>query len=186
MILRTIFYYVMYSSVFLLYGVGLSRLVLIRESFSTLLLTCIKTLLTTSASAALAYLIIRKLLVPMGLSELYPFAVVLIYLLISIFIEVFFSIGIGESMTELAIPLLILMLVLNESISLVQTVLAASICNTAFYVLVAIISTLRMRFDSFAPKRGLSVYTFLLISLAAVIIALCAWNVSWLTLLHQA
>ena len=68
--------------------------------------------------------------------------------------------------------------------SLVQTVMIVCACVTAFYLLVAIVYSLRMRFDSFAPKRGVAVYTMLLASLAVIVIALCAWNVSWLSLLR--
>ena len=186
MILNTIFYYVMYCSVFLLYGVGLNRLLALRESMSSLVLMCIKTLLSATATAALSYLVAGAILVPVHLDELYPFVIVLIYACISVIIEVFVSIGANESVTELTIPLLTLILALAEGATLVQTVIIVCACVIAFYLLVAIVSSLRMRFDSFAPKSGFAVYTMLLISLAVITIALCAWNVSWLTLLKKA
>ena len=183
MILSTAFYYVIYSSAFLLYGIGINRLLVLRENFSSLMLTFVKTLLTASSAAAISYLMVQRLLVPAGLSELYPFVVVLVYASISIIIEFFLSIGVGNSVTELTIPLLSLILALNESTGLIQAELAVCACICAFYVLVGIIYAIRLRFTTFAPKSGFWVYVLLLVSLAVIVIALRAWDVSWLTLL---
>lgn len=186
MILPTICQYLMYSSVFLLYGLGLNRLVSLRERFPSLLLACVKTLIAAVSTAALSYLVVQRLLVPLRLGELYPFVIVLVYACISIVTEVFISVGMSDSVTELTVPLLSLVLALSEGTGMVQTVVIVCVCVTGFYLLAAVVCALRMRFDSFAPENGSAIYVLLLVSLAVITVALCSWNVSWLSLLARA
>lgn len=183
--INSVLYYILYSSVFLVYGLGLSRLITLHEKLGSLFLTCVKTLITAICTVSLAYLIIRYLLVPFNLTELYPFVVVIIYVCISIVIEVFASIGISDSVTELTIPLTSIILAVNEQSSLAKILIVVSSCIAAFYILELVIYSLRIRFESFAARAGIGVYTLLLVSLAVIVIALCSWNISWLTLLKN-
>ena len=183
--ISSVLYYILYSSVFLVYGLGLSRLITLHESIGSLFLTCVKTLITAACTVSLAYLIIRYLLVPVGLSELYPFIIVIVYVCISIIIEVFASIGIADSVTELAVPLISIILAVNEQPTLARILIVVTACISAFYLLELVIYSLRMRFEIFASRAGIGIYTLLLVSLAVIVIALCSWNISWLTLINN-
>lgn len=183
--ISSILYYILYSSVFLVYGMGLDRLITLHEAFGSLMLTCFKTLISAVSTVSLSYLIIRYLLVPAGLVELYPFIVVCIYVCISIVIEVFASIGISDSVSELTIPLVSIILAVNESTGLLHILVVVSSCIIAFYVLELIIYAIRLRVESFASRSGVGMYTILLASLAVIVVALCSWNISWLTLLRR-
>ncbi len=181
----SILYYILYSSVFLVYGMGLNRLITLTESFGSLMLTCFKTLITAICTVSLSFLLIRYLLMPVGLVELYPFIVVCIYVCISIVIEVFASIGVNDSVSELTIPLVSIILAVNESNGLAHILVVVSACIIAFYVLELMIYSVRVRVESFAARSGVGIYTLLLASLAVIVIALCSWNISWLTLLKK-
>ncbi len=183
--ISSILYYILYSSVFLVYGMGLNRLITLHESFGSLMLTCAKTLISATCTVSLAYLIIRYILVPVQLAELYPFIVVSIYVCISIVIEVFASIGINDSISELTIPLVSIILAVNEAHGLTHILVVVSACIVSFYVLELMIYSVRLRAESYASRSGIGIYTVLLVSLAVIVIALCSWNISWLTLLQE-
>lgn len=179
MIFTTIVYYVLSASVFLLYGVGLNNLISSNSNYGSLILTGTKSLITVTMTTTVAYLIVNALLAPVQLSELFPLVAVIVFVLFSAVVEVFVGIGLQNSITEYGVPLLCVLLALNEGTSLGFAIIIAISCIVAFYVLFGIVFSFRNRFDMYAPALGLRVYCLLLVSLAVVLIALCAFNVSW-------
>ncbi len=186
MIVSTILYYVLSASVFLLYGVGLSNLVSQSDNYGSFMLTCIKALITSTTTVLVSYLIVNALLAPVHLSELYPLVTVIVFVIFSAVIEVFIGIGLQNSITEFGVPLLCVLLALNEARSIGYAFIIVSACVMAFYVLFGIQLAMRNRFSMFAPSLGLRVYSLILISFAIVLIALSAFNVSWIRYLEAA
>ena len=179
MILTTVVYYVLSSSVFLLYGIGLNNLISSNSSYGSLMLTGVKSLMSATATAAVSYLIVNALLAPAQLSELFPLVAVFVFVTFSAVIEVFIGIGLQNSITEFGVPLLCVLLALNEASSIGYAIIIVTACICAFYVLYGIVFSLRNRFDMFASAQGLRIYCMLLVSLAVILIALSAFNVSW-------
>lgn len=179
--LAAVIYYVLSASAFLLYGIGLHNLLAANSSYGSLVLTGTKSLITVTMTVSVSYVIVGTVLAPAQLSELFPLVAVLVFVLFSAVIEVFVGIGLQTSMTEFGVPLLCVLLALNEASSIGAAVIVAISCVAAFYLLCGIMFALRSRFSLFAPAPGLRVYCLLLVSLAVILIALSAFNVSWLT-----
>ena len=177
--LSSVVYYVLSASVFLLYGVGLCNLISSQEHYGSLMLTCVKSLITSTATVSVSYLIVNSLLAPAQLSELYPLVTVTVFVIFSAVIEVFIGIGLQNSITEFGVPLLCVLLALNEATSIGYAIIISMACIMAFYVLFGIQLAMRNRFAMFAPSLGLRVYSLILISFAIILIALSAFNVSW-------
>src|SRR5574344_2025545 len=81
------FYYTLYTSAVLIYGIGINRATIISEKTEDFLLFFIKMLLTVISSVVLTYIIDLYLLIPAHLTELFPFISVLVFSAISVFIE---------------------------------------------------------------------------------------------------
>ncbi|MBQ6779652.1 MAG: hypothetical protein IJP62_00280 [Treponema sp.] len=181
MIFNALVYYVFSASVFLMYGISLNNLVSSNSNYGSLMLTGVKSLITSTMTIALSYVIANLLLAPAHLAELFPFVTVFVFIMFSAIIEVFIGIGLQNSITEFGMPLLCVLIAINESSSIGYAIVIAIACITAFYVLFGIVYALRNRFDMFSPAMGLRVYCLLFVSLAIILIALRAFNVSWFT-----
>lgn len=167
-----------FGSVFL-YGIGLNRAVIISSSPSGLGLSFTKSLLASVSTVALSYLVIQSLLVPLSLQELYPLVCILIFLVVSVFLEVLIRLTVQSYMTEFTVSFLCILLALNESMTIVEAILFVICCLTSFYVLIPVLSALRRRNDHASP---LPVFknSLILFSLAILMFFVLVFDVSWL------
>ncbi|MBQ7159305.1 MAG: hypothetical protein IJS09_07795 [Treponema sp.] len=186
MIVNTVVYYVLLASAFLIYGIGTENLISSHNDYGSLLLTYVKSLITSTATVSVSYLIANALLAPAHLSELYPLVTIFVFVIFSAVIEVFIGIGLQNSITEFGVPFLCVLLAMNEATSIGYAIVIVAATETAYYVLIGIVDALRNWFDIFAPVIGLRVFSLLLISLSIIVLALSAFNVSWLSLLEVA
>ena len=90
----------------LFYGIGLNKSISHSDNFSSASLTCIKSLFSATSTTAVGYLLVNWLLVPVQLTEVYPFIATLLFILFSTFIEIFIGIGVRLSPVDFSIPLL--------------------------------------------------------------------------------
>ena len=116
--LNNFLHYFLYSSVVLVYGIGIDRAVELCEKPGHLLLRGVKILITVCSTVVLSYLLTTALFVPAGLMELYPFVVVLIYIGISVFIEALIRITARVRTSDFGLSLMYAFLALSESVSL--------------------------------------------------------------------
>ena len=178
--LSNFFYYVIYSSVVIVYGVGIKRALIISKTPRFLALDIFKMLITVSATSALSYLVVSKILILPGLIEIYPFVCVLIFCVISVFAESIIRITARISKAEYAVSILIVLLCVNESVSLAECVLNSCFCVFSFFLFVLILYAVRKRTELSHPTENFQNLSLLLISLAIMILILLTWNVSWL------
>ena len=157
--LGLILYYIVSASAMLFYGIGINRTISLNEDYSSLSLAFFKGLLTSSSTCAVSYLVITWLLTSCGLEELFPIVVILVYIIFLLLVEIFVGIGIRKSGAEFAIPLLSVILGLNESLTIAHAVVITCCCICSFYTML-----------------------ILLISLSVIVLAFCAWNASWINL----
>ncbi|MBR4374258.1 MAG: hypothetical protein IKO57_01475 [Treponema sp.] len=181
--IAAILYYIISSSAILFYGIGISRTINLKDDFSLLFLSCVKALFTTASTTSVSYLICYWLLVPIHISELYPFVTVILFLFFSIFIEIFIGIGIKKSPAEFSITILSSILALNEGLSIGHAVIIACSCIISFYLLICIFHSIRVRVSFYTNPAGIKIYPVLLLSLAASILAIFGWNISWFNIL---
>lgn len=176
MIIECLFFIL--CSVFL-YGIGLNRAVIISSSPKGLVLSFVKALFASVSSVALSYLVIQNLLVPLSLQELFPLVCILIFLIVSVFIEVLIRLTVNSSVTEFSVSFLCVLLAINESLSLVEAILFVICCLTSLYILIPVLSALRRRNEHASP---LPVFknSLILFSLAILILFVLVFDASWL------
>ncbi|HAH62222.1 MAG TPA: hypothetical protein DCL73_09025 [Treponema sp.] len=177
-----ILYYLFYCSAVLVYGIGLNRTtVLSRSMDKTLFFLTIKNAITILCSTALSWVIIMELLIPAGLVELYPLVALLIFLSVSVFVEVLIRITTGFKTSEFGVSYLVILLALNESTDLINAVIAASGCILSLLIILPVMSALRKRIECARPRNDrMKKKSLIMLTMAVVIISLAVWNVSWL------
>ncbi len=180
MILGTILYYIASSSAILFYGIGINRTISINDNFYDSLLSCFKALVTGASVTAVSYLVSMWILIPVHLAEIYPLLTVVIFLIFTTLSEIFIGIGLGSAQTEFTIPLLSIFLGINEGTSIGFAVIITCTCIISFYLLVIVFHVVKERISFYASDSGLKKYAVLLICLAAIVIAICGCNTSWL------
>ena len=178
--LSTFFYYFIYTSVILVYGIGINKATILSEKPSEIFVEGLKMFLSVVSSAVLTYLITVSLLHRLGLMELYPFVSVLIYIIISIFIETFVRITANRNASNFGVPVLCIILAVGESSTLTECVLISCYSILSFYILVPVLFAIRKRIEISHPAKNMENSSLLYISLAIILIILVAWNVSWL------
>lgn len=177
-----IIYYLLSASAVLFYGIGLNKSISHSDNFSSSSLTCIKSLFSATSTTAVGYLLVNWLLVPVQLTEVYPFIATLLFILFSTFIEIFIGIGVRMSPVDFSIPLLSVFLGLSEGNSLGAAVVISALCIISFYTMVVVFHCVRQRVSFYTVEGGLKTYCVLLVCLAFVMIAICGFNVSWFNL----
>ena len=181
--ISVVIYYIASASAVFFYGIGLGRTMSLKDDSSKMMLSFIKALSTVSSSTAVGYLVNDWLLAPIGFSEIYPFVTLLIFLVFSIIIEIFIGVGIKKSSAEFSVTILCTLLALGEGVSLGHAVVISVSCVFSFYLLIFIFYAIRNRVSFYTNPNGIKIYPVLFVSLAAVIIAICGWNISWLNVL---
>jgi Na+-translocating ferredoxin:NAD+ oxidoreductase RnfA subunit len=173
-----IIYYFLASSAVLFYGIGINKSISHSEDFSATMLTCIKSLFAAGSATAVTFLFSRWLLIPVHLTEIYPFIATLIFILFSTFVEIFIGIGIRKSPVDFSIPLLSVFLALNEGMTIGSAVVIACVCIISFYGMVLVFHCVRQRVSFYTVEGGLKNYCVLLICLAFIMIAICGFNIT--------
>ena len=83
----TLLYYIFFSSAVFFYGIGINDSTIVCDSIHEMLLPLIKMASSIIATTLLCYVIINKILAPLGITEMYPLVALLIFFVLSIFIE---------------------------------------------------------------------------------------------------
>lgn len=180
--LSALSYYFLSASAVLFYGIGTNKSISYGDSFSSSVLTCVKSIISASSTTAVSYLLNAWLLIPANLAEIYPFVATLIFILFSTFVEIFIGIGIRQSSVDFSIPVLSVFLALNEGISIGHSVLIACIGILSFYSVVIVFYCVRSRVSFYREEGTLETYCVLLLCLALVMTAIYGFNISWLNL----
>ena len=178
--ISTLCHYFIYSSIILVYGIGINKATVLSEKPENIFIEGIKMLLSVVSSASLAYLVDLYLLLPVGLNDIYPFAAVLIYSIISVIIESFVRITARRNAAGFGVSVLCILLSVSESTTLSECVLIACYCVLSFYILVPILYAIRKRIEISRPLEELENSSLLYISISIIMLILVAWNVSWL------
>lgn len=178
--LSVLFYYISYASIVLVYGIGMERAVFLSGNKGPLFIKAMKMLITASSVSALSYLFVNLLLVPNELSELYPFAVLLIFIPVSVFIEAIVRITTKTSAVEFSISILFIFIGLTESASLAECVFIVCVCVVSFFIFIPLFHSLCRKFDLYGGRSEVSRNSFVLASIAIIMLILLCWNVAWM------
>lgn len=104
---------------------------------------------------------------------------ILIFLLVSVFLEVLIRLTVHSYMTEFTVSFLCILLAINESLTIVEAILFVICCLTSFYVLVPVLSALRRR-NEHASSLPVFKNSLILFSLAILMFFVLVFDVSWL------
>ena len=165
------FYYMFFTTAVFVYGIGISRALMISEHPRKLFNDTLKMLISISSSSAISYIVTRELLLPVNLGELYPFVSVLVFSTISIFIESVVRITTRKSSAEYAVAILSVLLGVGEGTSVFESVLISCLCVFSFLFAIFVLYMMRKKFSN---RTGL-----VLICISLILIALHFWDVSW-------
>lgn len=178
--ISTILYYVFYSSIVLVYGIGIERIMILSKKQHDLFLKATKMLICVSSTSSLSYLVINWLLVPIDLAELYPFIIILIFLAISVFVEAIIRITTKISAVESGIALMFIFIGITESNSFGECVFISILCILSFFILIPFIIALTRRNNLNGLKQEYEKNGFLLVSIVIIMFVLLSWSVSWI------
>lgn len=177
----TAFYYIFFSSAVILYGVGLNTATIICDSIHDLALPVIKILVNILSTAVLSWLIIKYFLIPLGLIELYPLVTLIMFIIVSVFVETLVRITTGKVTSEFSLTFLIILLALNESLNVIDVVLITTCSFISFVILIPILYSLKKRIEIVGNSQVHGNYkSLILISIAVIVTMLAVGNVSWL------
>lgn len=179
--ISTAAYYVFIASAVLVYGIGLNTIAVTLDSMRVICISLAKILFAVLTSAVFIWLITKYILSPLNVVELYPLLSLIILFLIFLLIDFVIKIKNKGKEFEFSVSFLILILTVNECISLIDLIIAVISCSASFLVLLYLIRAVRDRLniaESSAMNKNLK--TLLLLSIAILIAVLAAANVSWL------
>lgn len=174
-----VIYYLLLASAVLFYGIGVHKSISHSDSLASSVLTCFKSLFSASSTTAVSYILINWLLVPVQLTEIFPFIATMVFILFTTLTEIFIGIGVRKSPVDFSIPLLAVFLGLNEGASIGYAVAISCLCIISFYSMLIVFLCVRQRVSFYTAEGGLSSYCVLLICLAVIMIAIYGVNVSW-------
>lgn len=178
--INNIFYYILISSTVLLYGIGLNRITYVTRSMNGVFITAVKMYLVVPSTAIIGWLLTIHILLPAGIEPLYPFICVLLFLSISVFVETLIRITAGCSTAEFSVSLLFALIAINESTTLPEVLVISLSCVTSFYLLIPLIYALRKRMEICCITYDFKNDSLIYFGIAVFIMALSAWNISWL------
>lgn len=179
--LFTVLYYIFFASAVALYGVGLNSATIICDSYNKISALLVKTLLTILSSSCLSWLFVNFVLIPLDLTELYPFFSLMIFLIISFFFEALMRIVTKQVTSDFSFSFMILLLAINESLNIIDVLLITLSSYISFIILIPILYSLKRRID---VVNGINVHgnkkSLILVSIAIIVTTIAVGNVSWL------
>ena len=178
--ISTILYYLFFSSIVLVYGIGIERSIVLSKKQHDIMIKALKMIICVSSTSALSYMVVYWLLVPVDLTELYPFVVILFFLAISVFVEAIIRITAKISAVESGITLMFIFIGLTESNSFGECVFISVLCVVSFFMIIPFAIAITRRNELNGRKQEYEKNVFLLITFVIVMFMLLAWNVTWI------
>ena len=175
----TFLFYSIFSSVVLIYGVGLNKIAEIGIVKFKDKIFYVKCAISIISSSVISWLITYYLLVPLKITELYPLVCFIVYSTICTFLGGIIRLT-GRTPTEFAISYLVILLSITESSSLLFT-LFISLCSLlSMLIIIPFSLTFRRRVCSNGRLLDEKYYSLYFLFLAVLILLLSVWDIVWL------
>lgn len=178
--LQTFLYYTFFSSVVLIYGVGINTIAEFGISRKNDLMYFVKAILSIYCTGMLSWVIISKILVPLRMVELYPLITFIIFTSINSLLEGVVRIVSGKSSTEFIISYLIILLSLAESTSLVNVLIISCSSILCIIILVPLCLTFKSRVMANGKKINEHYYSLFFMFIAIVIMLVSVFDIVWM------
>ncbi|MBR5645621.1 MAG: hypothetical protein IKX23_03155 [Treponema sp.] len=177
--LNTFLYYLCFASAVLVYGIGIDKTMQVTYLKEKRFSLIFKMFLVIFISSIISWFVTVKLLIPIGMNELFPLISFLIYSCISTLVEGIYRVSTGKSNTEFIFSFLVVLLTVSESISLPDTIVISMSCIAALIVLIPIVYSYRVRI--LADEDNIEKYLCrLFLFLGILILMISVWDVMWM------
>ena len=173
------FYYIFYSSAVMVYGIGLSKSTFESRSLENMKARYIKALIVVTSTAILTWLFTKGVLVPANCAELYPLFCIFIFVIFSVFSETLLRLTSQIFTSDFSVSLLCTVLAINESMTVVDTVIISVCSLSAFFLYTIVMQAIRKRMQFSSPSHEIEGRGLLLMGIAVLLLAMLAWNVTW-------
>lgn len=180
MIINNFTFYILFCSSVLIYGIGFNRESVMCEYPKPVFFTAVKSYACVMISFLICYYLDMALIVPLGLAELYPLFALLVYVIISAFLEILIQITTKRTSAEFAVSFLTLILALNEGTTLGDGIIICVSSLTSFYLLIPILFAIEKRMIGSTTSSVFKRKCLIFLSMVVILIALYSFNISWL------
>ncbi len=180
MALRSLYYYLLFTSAVFMYGVGLKKVVVTSKNMNHYFAWFSRALVTTALSVIAVWFISNTFLCPYGLAELFPFFAILVTVIIGQFTYELWSLLCKLDTPEFSLTFCTVILAISEATSFTDALAISLASILAFYLGVILIYTFRWRMqysDANVVFKGGALVFF---SIAVMLIVLFGVNISWL------
>lgn len=176
----TFAFYTVFCSAVLVYGIGLTKVADFKHDFKINFTFFIKMILSIFLTSLLSWEFIYYILVPLKLVELYPIVSLLIFLCVSSLFEIITRLAIGVKASEFIVSYLIILLSLSESTSILDVIVICVSCFLSFLVLFPFIIAFQKKLSENGQKMNLKYYSLFFLFVSLLVLAISAFDVSWL------
>lgn len=175
-----LFFYVVVSSAVFVYGIGLNKLIIYSADPTDIGFFFLKTFLTVILSMLLCWPVTQLILVPADLTEMYPLFCLFITYFISMILTEFSARILKKNTAGFSLSFLTVLLAVNEGITFGKSIAVALACIVSFFFILPLIYAVRKRMKSTRQYIDFKDGALVLLSIAAILFILFAFNVSWL------
>ena len=178
--LHTFLYYTFFSSVVLIYGIGLNKIAEIGIVKFKETIFYVKCAFTIISSSVISWLMTYYLLVPLKITELFPLVCFIVYACISTFPGSVVRLTRGRITSEFAVSYLVVLLSIAESSSLLFTLFICLSSLLSMLIIIPFSLTFRRRVCSNGRLLDEKYYSLYFMFLAVLILILSVWDIIWL------
>lgn len=179
-IIDTFLFYFLFASAILVYGGGMISVAEKSLSKENLAINIIESFSCVSATVALAFLIIRFLLLPLGIMDLYPLVALLIFVTLGVFFDMIVQVTARKSGADFAFPYLVIILSLSEGGDIVGCLMTSVAALASYYVLIAVLRALNGRNAMIKNNDAFKQWLRAFACMVVLIFALYSLDISWL------
>lgn len=178
-ILNTLLYYICFSSAILIYGLGINKSISLSEFLPQKFSAIFKIIFSIFLSSILSWTVMKYILLPLNIIELYPFTTFIIYIIVNTFLENIIRITTGNSTTEFVFSFLLVLLSVSESISLVNSIIICTSCIISFLFLIPLLYSFKIQSSDYDKNKDLFLCKFIFF-LAFLLLILSVWDIMWI------
>lgn len=176
----TFAFYTVFCSAVLVYGIGVNKVADFRHNTKANFTFFTKMILSIFVTAILTWEFIKFILVPLKLVELYPIISFLIFVCLNVLFEITVRIATRIKTSEFIVSYLIVLLSISESSSLVDVIVICVSCFLSFLILFPFVTAFQKKIAENGQKINLKYYSLFFLFIALLVLAISAFDVSWL------
>ncbi|MCR4626560.1 MAG: hypothetical protein K5640_02845 [Treponema sp.] len=178
--MNNFFYYLLFSSAILFYGLGIERIITVQKNYKILVLNYLKSLCAVCITVIISAFFTQTVLNHFMIAQLYPFFTLIVFIFVSLLINFIIYKAIKEVAFDFSTSFLFALLAVHESSNFLESIVISVACVTAYYFVQVLLISFKKHFDFYKQPEKIHTVSLLYINIAVLIFSLFAWNISWL------